>query len=111
MDKKNLDELFRELGSEPIPDAPGNLESRVLREVRVLADTDRGAVGIPGVRWLSQLHIASAVAVIAVGAGLIFGSVVGGSMAVTAEVTHETSFTFEPFRLEAVELKLFDGKR
>tara|TARA_R110002096_G_scaffold385536_1_gene579386 strand:- start:20020 stop:20334 length:315 start_codon:yes stop_codon:yes gene_type:complete len=72
MDEERLDKLLAEIREESIPAAPGNLESRVLRAVRTAEPEQPGFIW-PG--WFSLPQFGLAVVVIAVGLGLMIGSV------------------------------------
>ena len=106
MKRKPLDEMLDKLGSEPVPDAPGNVESRVMREIRVPAPRERSGEGVLGMAWISQLRIVSAAMVVAVGFGLISGAVISPDTPAPGD-----KFTFEAFSPALVELDLNRPRR
>ncbi|MFT5469053.1 MAG: ascorbate-specific PTS system EIIC-type component UlaA [Verrucomicrobiales bacterium] len=76
MDDERLDQLLDELKhDDSIPAPPTNLESRVLREIRLQGgDADEPEAGWISLMLNRALAFAGAVAVVALGIGLIIGS-------------------------------------
>ena len=105
MNDNALDPLLEKLQAKPLPDAPKNLESRVLREIRLstsVEDSEDGAL-LPSL-WSAPARFAAIMGVLAMGAGLMVGSAFARSAEVSPAHSARLALSLDVFDVETVTL-------
>lgn len=98
MDDERLDRLLEELKhDDSIPDPPANLESRVLREIRLENPEEDDEPNWISVIFGRGLAFASAVGVFALGLGLIVGSVAPNAAEASQAVAARSALSLDVF--------------
>ena len=104
MNEDEIDQLLDQLKAEPVPDAPANLESRVLKTIRTSPDEVGSSDGVLPFPLMVTLRYAAVVAILAMGSGLIFGSAIARSSPENVKLAAREALSFDVFDVNATRL-------
>jgi hypothetical protein len=104
MKDEKLDRLLDDLKRESVPDPPGNLESRVLRTIRIAGAESLGGEFFLPFSFSVVLRYAAVVAIVATGLGMMFGTAITRTAAPDPVLAAREALSFDVFGPESMGL-------